>query len=432
MSLLRKIFSRRVMVILGVIAISLLIWFVGPLIAIASFRPMEPVWVRAILIAALVLFFVTRWAWRLVKAKRAEAQLRKSLVEQSEAAKPKEPAGAKEVALLQQRFEEAIAVLKETKQKKSGKFAVFGGHFLYDLPWYMFIGAPGSGKTTALVNSGLQFPLAERLGYQGVAGIGGTRNCDWWFTDEAVLIDTAGRYTTQESDKEADKAAWTGFLKLLSKHRPRRPINGALLTISISDLLQQMPEQIEAHANALRSRIEELHQQLNVRFPVYVLVTKADLLPGFMEFFSEFGREERAQVWGTTFPVTEKGATPLGDFDERFSALEQRLNQRLLDRLQHESDLQKRTLLYGFPQHFAALKEPLGQFLSKVFSPTRYETQPLVRGVYFTSGTQEGSPIDRIVGGLARALRLERKMLASQRPSGKSFGSGARISSIAR
>ncbi|MDB5923373.1 MAG: tssM [Betaproteobacteria bacterium] len=421
MSLLRKIFSRRVLVILGIIALSLIIWFVGPLIAIASFRPLDPVWVRVVLIAALVLYFVVRWAWKLIKAKRADAQLRKSLVEQNEAAKPAEPAGAKEVALLSQRFEEAIAVLKETKQKKSGKLAVFGGHFLYDLPWYMFIGAPGSGKTTALVNSGLQFPLAERLGYEGVAGIGGTRNCDWWFTDEAVLIDTAGRYTTHESDKDADKAAWTGFLKLLAKYRPRRPINGALVTVSVADLLQQIPEQVDAHANAIRHRVEELHEQLNVRFPVYVIVSKADLLPGFMEFFSEYGREEREQVWGTTFPVQEKDGKALPDFNERFSALEKRLNERLFDRLQQERDPQKRALLYAFPQHFGALKGPLSEFLSKVFAPSRFGTQALVRGVYFTSGTQEGSPIDRIMGAFARALRLERKMVAPQRPSGKSF-----------
>jgi type VI secretion system protein ImpL len=409
------------MVILGVIALSLLIWFVGPLIAIASFRPLDSEWVRAILIAALILFFVARWAWRLIKAKRADAQLAKSMVAQDQAAQPSEPAGAKEVVLLRQRFEEAIALLKESKQKKSGKFAAFGRRFLYELPWYMFIGAPGSGKTTALVNSGLQFPLAERLGYEGVAGIGGTRNCDWWFTDEAVLIDTAGRYTTQESDRDADKAAWAGFLKLLAKYRPRRPINGAIVTVSIGDLLQQTPEQIETHANAVRNRIEELHQQLNVRFPLYVLVSKADLLPGFMEFFGEYGREERAQVWGTTFPLVEKGGNPITDFNERFSALEKRLNERLLDRLQQERDTQTRALLYTFPQHFGALKEPLGDFLKKVFAPSRYETQPLVRGVYFTSGTQEGSPIDRIMGAFARALRLERKMVSAQRPSGKSF-----------
>jgi type VI secretion system protein ImpL len=117
--------------------------------------------------------------------------------------------------------------------------------YLYQLPWYIIIGPPGSGKTTALINSGLRFPL----GAGKVRGVGGTRNCDWWFTDEAVLLDTAGRYTTQDSHEEVDRAAWRGFLDLLKKHRRRRPINGAFVAISLSDLMQQNEEERTAQAS---------------------------------------------------------------------------------------------------------------------------------------------------------------------------------------
>ena len=96
-------------------------------------------------------------------------------------------------------------------------------------------------------------------------GVGGTRNCDWWFTDEAVLIDTAGRYTTQERTAAVDASAWDGFLALLRKSRPRRPINGVLLTVSIQDLLQQTPAERKDHAAKLRARMQELHEKLGVR-----------------------------------------------------------------------------------------------------------------------------------------------------------------------
>jgi type VI secretion system protein ImpL len=129
-------------------------------------------------------------------------------------------------------------VLKKTRLGgKTGR-----GQYLYQLPWYIIIGPPGSGKTTALINSGLRFPL----GAGKVRGVGGTRNCDWWFTDEAVLLDTAGRYTTQDSHEEVDRAAWRGFLDLLKKHRRRRPINGAFIAISLADLMQQREEEREA------------------------------------------------------------------------------------------------------------------------------------------------------------------------------------------
>ena len=60
-----------------------------------------------------------------------------------------------EAQQLRERFEEAVATLKQKRRS---------GHSLYDLPWYVIIGAPGSGKTTALVNSGLKFPIEQRSG----------------------------------------------------------------------------------------------------------------------------------------------------------------------------------------------------------------------------------------------------------------------------
>ncbi len=112
-----------------------------------------------------------------------------------------------------------------------------------------------------------------------VRGVGGTRDCDWWFTDDAVFLDTAGRYTTQQSQKEVDAGAWKGFLQLLKKSRPRRPINGVLVTVSVADLLQQTAAERDAHSEAMRSRVRELYEELGVRFPIYVLVTKATSSP---------------------------------------------------------------------------------------------------------------------------------------------------------
>ncbi|MHB8473089.1 MAG: type VI secretion system membrane subunit TssM [Gammaproteobacteria bacterium] len=423
--LITLIFNRWVIGGLGLLALGLIVWYVGPLIALADYRPLETPLARGITIGAVVAFYIGKLLWQALKGRLANARLMDGLVKSAPALDSSGSSdGQQEVATLRQRFEEAVQVLKEVKGKQSkwGNLAGLGRRqYLYELPWYIFIGAPGSGKTTALINSGLQFPLAQRFGQEAIHGVGGTRNCDWWFTDQAVLLDTAGRYTTQESNQKTDSAAWGGFLQLLKKFRPRRPINGVILTLSVADLLQQNAAQMETHAKALRQRIQELHTELNIRFPLYVLITKADLLAGFMEFFNEFGREERAQVWGTTLPITEPGVDPLAGFAAEYAALEQRLNDRLIDRLQQEHDPQRRAALYAFPQQFSALRESLISMLGKVLSPSRYEVAPMLRGVYFTSGTQEGSPIDRVLGGLGRALRLDHKILPPQHGSGKSF-----------
>jgi type VI secretion system protein ImpL len=189
----------------------------------------------------------------------------------------------------------------------------------------------------------------------------------------------------------------------------------------VPDLLEQTKSQSEEHAEALRARIQELHDGLGIRFPVYVLVTKADLLAGFMEFFGEHGREERAQVWGVSFPIAEKSAAQLPGLQDELALLETRLNERLVERLQQERDVSKRALIYNFPQQFSAFRKLLADFLEQVFDPSTFETQPLVRGVYFTSGTQEGSPIDRIMGQLSRAFGLEQRVLPPSRASGKAY-----------
>nr|WP_202602817.1 type VI secretion system membrane subunit TssM [Pseudomonas protegens] len=396
---------------LGLIALSLIIWFIGPLLEFLV--PEGRRW-------ALIIFIFALWigyrVFCIIQARRNAAKVLQSLAADT----PPDPdsvATAEELAALRQRMDEALALLKKAK---------LGGderRNLYELPWYVIIGPPGSGKTTALVNSGLHFPLAAQLGAGAVRGVGGTRNCDWWFTDQAVLLDTAGRYTTQDSHATVDKAAWLGFLDLLKTQRSRRPIDGAFVAISLSDLLLGSEAERAAHAAAIRLRIQELYTQLGVRFPIYLMLTKLDLVPGFMEFFDSLSKEERAQVWGMTFALDDgkSGDSPLAHLPAELAALEQRLNERLVERLQQERDPARRDLIYGFPQQFAALKESLQSFLEGVFKPNAFEERVLLRGVYFTSGTQEGSPIDRLIGAMAQSMNLDRQHLARQTGTGRSY-----------
>jgi type VI secretion system protein ImpL len=406
---LRYLLHPLFLALLGVIALSALVWYVGPLIAIGESRPLDPTWVRLTVIAVLFGLWLLRVIFRIWNQRRANAALVQGMT--------KGPSSAdKEIATLNQRFSEALDILKKTPGK--GK-----GAQLYQLPWYIFIGAPGSGKTTALMNAGLTFPLAEKMGGASVRGVGGTRNCDWWFTDEAVLIDTAGRYTTQESNSAVDASAWDGFLALLRKSRPRRPINGVLLTVNIQDLLQQTPVERKDHAAKLRARIQELHEKLGVRPPVYVLVTKADLIAGFNESFGSLGKEERNQVWGFSFPYAPTSSDdPLVNFGSEFAALEKRLRDRVMPLMDAEHEVLKRAAIFNFPQQFAGLRGLLGGFLEQVFSAGgSIEERPLLRGVYFTSGTQEGTPIDRVLGTLSRTFGIERRLPPPAAARGKSF-----------
>lgn len=414
-SFFKSLLSPVVLVTLGLLMLSALVWWAFPLIAFGSSRPFDGLWVR---VGLLVLLWGSWIGWLVFDAlrrKRTHAALVKGLSAGSVASQ-------REAEVLAQRFNEAMTKLRAT----SGRSLFKPGNYLYELPWYMFIGAPGAGKTTALLNSGLQFLLGDNADRDKVAvtGVGGTRNCDWWFTRDAVLIDTAGRYSTQDSDATVDASAWDSFLALLKKTRPRQPINGVMLTVSALDLMQLNTADRNELARQLRDRLHELQTKLGVRAPVYVLVTKMDLVAGFNESFGELAKDAREQVWGFTLPWQD-GADPAVDaaFDQGFAGLEHRLGEGLGDRLQAERDPQRRAALFGFPSELAGLRRPLKDFIAAVFSAGgQVQRVPPMRGVYFTSGTQEGTPFDRVMGSLGRAFGLERPALATRGAGpGKSF-----------
>ena len=405
-AVLRFFGSRWFLTFLGVLLIGLLIWFFGPFLAfLESWIP------RASIIAVLVLIWAGVNFWLDRRRKKNDDALVAGVT--ATAADPTLAASAEEVAAMRDKLTNALTLLKKASKSRG---------YLYEQPWYAIIGPPGAGKTTALLNAGLSFPLAAEMGQGPIAGVGGTRMCEWMFTDDAVLIDTAGRYTTQDSDAAVDKAGWDAFLSLLKRTRPRQPLNGVIIAIAMNDIASAPANERLGHARAIRRRIKELSDQLGVRMPVYAIFTKADLLAGFMEFFDDLDREKRGAVWGTTFPLNKTDGGSTGAFATEFDLLVERLNQRLLDRLQTERSPERRVAIAGFPAQVSSLRQPLTEFVQEAFGGTRLDPAPFLRGIYFASGTQEGSPIDRLTGALARGFGIDQQRAPSLRPeAGRSY-----------
>ncbi|AWC24001.1 type VI secretion protein IcmF [Aminobacter sp. MSH1] len=377
----------RIIGLLALAGLCAAVWFGGPLIVLDGSRPFSADWLRLVVIGVIVIAITGIYLLRALHARRAQRAL--------EAAAVGGGAFGGDAGLLETGMLKAIATLKRASGRRN---------FLYEVPWYVIIGPPGAGKTTALVNSGLKFPLAVSGTAQPVPGVGGTRNCDWWFTDEAVLIDTAGRYTTQDSDAEGDRKDWLAFLSLLKKHRGRQPINGVIVAISLSDLLAPGDQEAGAHAIEIGNRLQEISEVLKIRYPIYVLFTKADLVAGFMEYFGAFDEDRRRIVWGATFQAQEYRKPMVGEAPAEFDALVQRLSEELPDRLQEQSDPLARISTAGFVAQFGSLRQRITDFLERVFDPAARQSNAVLRGFYFSSGTQEGTPIDRVLGAMGRSF----------------------------
>jgi membrane protein implicated in regulation of membrane protease activity len=271
---------------------------------------------------------------------------------------------------------------------------------LYQLPWVLLIGEPRSGKTTTLRESGLDF----FMGKDKVSGAGGTVNCDWWFTREAVIIDTAGRFT-MPVDSAPDAREWQAFLRLLSKHRPRCPINGVVVTIPADSLLENSAKEIQDKAYKIREKLQELSTVLKLEFPVYIMISKLDLVYGFSEFCDSLSASERAQVVGWNRKKLAPVPFDPSEFTDQFDNLAKRIHYWSLRRLKELNLPNDADAVYAFPGQFGQLKENLGRYLGLIFAQDPYHTPFLWRGCFFSSGLQEGKAIANALMGTSMESR---------------------------
>lgn len=370
--------------LLGLGCIIGLIWYAGPLLGLRS--PGLRLALIGAIVAVAVLVVFLRWAI----ARRRGGKLKRELDAQG----GREAERAAEIEAIQQKMSEAIASLKASELGGGAR----GKAALYALPWYMIIGPSAAGKSTMLRHSGLHFPYASSEDLH-LKGFGGTRNCDWWFSDQAILLDTAGRYTTEDDDREE----WLTFLGLLRKHRPRMPINGVIVTLAVSELLTADSEALERHVKILRERISELMKELRMVFPVYVVFSKCDLLHGFEAFFEDLSEQERGQLWGA-YLFEADAEDPAALFEARMRELYGKLCELRLRKLSMQRNHARKAALFDFPNQFAAATDKLVEFIHLLFKPNPYQETPRFAGVYFTSGTQEGTPLQRVVGNLRQAF----------------------------
>ena len=370
--------DRTVLSFLGVLLISAFV--------LLSVNTLELAAIWAIVIIGMVVgIWLIIWGVRRYRAKRASDAIGALFEQESERAMEKAtPDKRIEIEALRKRMLEAIQTIKGSKLgQTSGRAA------LYELPWYIVIGNPAAGKSSAIVHSGLQFPFSDKTG-SIVQGIGGTRNCDWFFTSEGILLDTAGRYSVHEEEH----SEWLSFLGLLKKYRLKAPINGIIIAASIAEITQNKPEYAINLAKQLRQRVQELTLELGVFAPVYVVFTKMDLIAGFAEFFGDTDPQERLRVWGASLPYDGDGkGDAVARFDEHFDHLHDGVKEMSVTRMAMYRGEQLGPGVITFPLEFSSLRPALRSFIATLFEDNPFQFKPIFRGFYFTSARQEGTPI---------------------------------------
>ncbi|MBS9778370.1 MAG: type VI secretion system membrane subunit TssM [Gammaproteobacteria bacterium] len=286
--------------------------------------------------------------------------------------------------------------------------------FLYQLPWYLVIGANEAGKTSFINRSNQKFTLTEversAKRYQRKYS---EYKINWWASDEAILIDPDGELFMQqqsETDEKAEitHALWNHLIGWLNKVRPRRPLNGVILVVDLPDLVGTSNSQRKAMAIIMRNRIRELMDEFGARIPVYVVLNKFDLIEGFSDFYADLDKAERQNTLGFSFTLNTNDDIDVWtqELEESYLKFISGIEEVVFDKLAKTIDKNTRESLYMFVREMTGLKEILLQYLCDILESDRFTTTPYVRGVYFSSVFQQGIPIDFYQTALSKHFNI--------------------------
>jgi type VI secretion system protein ImpL len=371
MSMKMKLLNTKTISTIGFLILIALIWFIGPFFDLSSEE-------RLILISGVMVLWVLTLLIGHVIAVRAGGLLEKMLRGQADQAVIDATADRRNA--VKQLREQLLSAIHTLKTSRLGKTR--GSKALYELPWYMIIGHPAAGKSTALHQSGLTFPFDQGTSVQGV---GGTRNCDWFFSTEGVLLDTAGRYSTQTEHRDE----WLGFLKLLKRYRSKAPVNGILIATSLPELLGYQSDDYAQYVRQIRERINEIEDIFGVRVPIYLIFTKLDLLGGFTQFFEDLDEDGRNRVWGATLSHELESDVDISrEVARQCELLYRGLKQIGQEKLALTRGISGKPALFAFPHEFHSLRNGVERLVELLHEDDPYHTKPLLRGFYFTSALQ--------------------------------------------
>ena len=373
---LRGVLSRPwVWSLLLLAGLGLLIWFFGPRLALDDYRPWaEPV-ARSLTLCMLAL------VWGLFLVFSGRHKVRSNTAAESEA-EPQPPIIEQDHKALRLRFKQAQRTLSQTRLYRGRS-----ERWRKTLPWYLLLGPQGSGKTSLLEYSGLKLPLNPRQN-KTTAPPAPTVDCDWYFAEQGVLLDTSGDYLTQPDD--ASIRGWNTLLKLVGRHRRTKPLNGVLINVPVSLLMAEDHEPLEQLAAEVRSRLEEVHRRLRSQFPVYLVLSKADQIRGFSSFYSELSQEQIRQPLG--FSIGEAQSVDRHLLQKSFNDLLGVLGSQVIESTKRESHNRRVAQKVDLPRQLSMLVTPLADFIEKAFSGSRFEAGNAVRGIYLISAPHLAEP----------------------------------------
>jgi type VI secretion system protein ImpL len=353
------------------------LWLLSWRVAVFTGRPGWLTWALFFAVAGLVgAAVVARRMW--IRRQARLQALRNILLA---------PESRQSPQVLREKWKEGLGVLRNSALRKSG-------NPVYALPWYLMLGAPGSGKTAALMRARVQSPMANR---DPSAAPAPTPDLDWFFFDRSVILDCSGRFSDLTAP-ESSAQEWEELIGLLARARRREPLNGVVVTIDADRLRAASRDELREQAWFLRRRIVQLMKLMDARFPIYVIVTKIDHLYGLNTLTRSLPPNVLAQP--LAFVTEDVSAGPLQNpvskfLDDAFAGVSGALKDLRLALLGRSESGDARFML--FPNELERLRPGLEEFMAGLFADDAYLETPMLRGLFFTSAEQSGTESSNVL-----------------------------------
>ena len=264
------------------------------------------------------------------------------------------------------------------------------GRIIADLPVILVVGDRNTSKTTSVIHSGVELELLAGQVYEQRDEIVPTRTGNVWFARGYALVEVGGAVL-------GDSARWARLIKwlrpgniksLMAKGGQAR--RGVLLCVTLESFIAPgASDVLRAASRRLNARLAEISEILGRSFPVFVLFTKADRVPFFVDYVRTLSDDETGQMLGATLPMRDVhsgvyAAEETRRITEAFEQLFFSLCDKRVVYIPREDKPAVVPGAYEFPREFRKLRGPVVQFLVDLCRPTQLGVGPFLRGFYFS------------------------------------------------